>query len=422
MKTDLTGDFSVALRLLRRHCVVFAAAVVVCAVAAAFVLSSMSVHAAPADATPSGDELSLVDSAPEKFVSSDTSADDESVPQSEAQQESLLDESIPQESNPSESGTQSGQDITVTVLPSEGGTITVSDPYAGYGDTVVVTASPDEGWKLVVILRDGIISPAQFTMDSEKTTVTAVFRYEGVSVPPDESTADTSDESGEVYHNISVIQTSNGTVSVSTDRAKHGEKVVITAVPDSGYEVFRIFVNDASIGSSSFLMPEIDCVVEVEFRRIGAVSTVESYDIIISDTVHGRVEASLDSAQEGARITVTVTPDDGYILSSISFNDRTMSVAASRFTFEMPAADVTITAVFELAADHVSAAVESEVADVEISVWVPELQTSAIGQTDNTDGVDQAVPTEQGIPLIAVAAPLGVIVCAAFIIFSRRRI
>ena len=36
MKTDLTGDFSVTLRLLRRHCVVFAAAVVCFFVTAGF--------------------------------------------------------------------------------------------------------------------------------------------------------------------------------------------------------------------------------------------------------------------------------------------------------------------------------------------------------------------------------------------------
>ena len=68
------------------------------------------------------------------------------------------------------------------------------------------------------------------------------------------------------------------------------------------------------------------------------------YNITIAEASHGTVEASKVKAEAGETITVTVTPDSGYILGSLKCDDEDIT---SEQSFNMPSHDVTITAVFE---------------------------------------------------------------------------
>ncbi|MDR1183699.1 MAG: leucine-rich repeat protein [Coriobacteriales bacterium] len=75
---------------------------------------------------------------------------------------------------------------------------------------------------------------------------------------------------------------------------------------------------------------------------------------IDSDIGDGTVTASAPEARHGASIVLTVTPDEGYRLApgSLKVNSGAVGVAATgegdSFTFTMPRADATITAVFEV--------------------------------------------------------------------------
>ncbi len=73
-----------------------------------------------------------------------------------------------------------------------------------------------------------------------------------------------------------------------------------------------------------------------------------TYDVTIAATTNGTVTADQTSAVEGATVTLTVTPDEGYQLASLTVtdaNDNTVTVSEN--TFVMPAANVTVTATFE---------------------------------------------------------------------------
>ena len=74
------------------------------------------------------------------------------------------------------------------------------------------------------------------------------------------------------------------------------------------------------------------------------------YIITIAPASHGTVSTSPASkAEEGALVTITATPDDGYILSSLTVVDASSAnVAVSENQFSMPAKDVTVTATFAL--------------------------------------------------------------------------
>lgn len=81
----------------------------------------------------------------------------------------------------------------------------------------------------------------------------------------------------------------------------------------------------------------------------------ESFKITIAETTNGTITADKQTAKEGETVTLTITPDEGYILKSgsLKFNDT----AITGTTFKMPKQDVTITA--EFAKDMTGVTVES---------------------------------------------------------------
>ena len=74
-----------------------------------------------------------------------------------------------------------------------------------------------------------------------------------------------------------------------------------------------------------------------------------TYTVSIDEEITGgTVTADPTSAEEGAEVTLTVTPDDGYILKTLTVTDASdeeVTVTDNKFT--MPATNVTVSAVFE---------------------------------------------------------------------------
>ena len=83
----------------------------------------------------------------------------------------------------------------------------------------------------------------------------------------------------------------------------------------------------------------------------GWIAAGSAYDVNIASMTNGSVVASPTSQVEDGTVTLTVTPDDGYLLSSLSVvgdvSGDEVTVTANQFT--MPAEDVTINATFSLA-------------------------------------------------------------------------
>lgn len=73
------------------------------------------------------------------------------------------------------------------------------------------------------------------------------------------------------------------------------------------------------------------------------------YNVTIADGItNGTVTANPTSAEEGATITLTVTPADGYVLNNLSVTDESSnSISVTDNKFEMPASNVTVSATFK---------------------------------------------------------------------------
>ena len=83
-----------------------------------------------------------------------------------------------------------------------------------------------------------------------------------------------------------------------------------------------------------------------------SVPSAPRYDVAVSDGAHGSVSVSPKSASKGSTVTVTVTPDKGYTLETLSVTDRNGSAlnltdkGGGQYTFTMPSGPVTIAATF----------------------------------------------------------------------------
>jgi len=77
-----------------------------------------------------------------------------------------------------------------------------------------------------------------------------------------------------------------------------------------------------------------------------------TYEIVIEETENGSVQADRRYAASGSTVTITVTPDKGYVLDKLTVTDifdREVDVAVKdgKYTFKMPAAKVAVKATFK---------------------------------------------------------------------------
>ena len=79
----------------------------------------------------------------------------------------------------------------------------------------------------------------------------------------------------------------------------------------------------------------------------GALTVLPSYTVTIDGTITGgTVKADKATAIEGDTVTLAVTPEEGYVLSSLTVTQGETTVTVTDNSFIMPAGDVTVTAAF----------------------------------------------------------------------------
>ena len=229
-----------------------------------------------------------------------------------------------------EPGPAPAEEYDITYASSENGT--VSGPAkATEGTEVAVTVTPDEGYVLDTLKANGEdVKDGKFTMPDEAVTVTATFKGTEEIYTPDEE------------HDITYASAENGTVSGPAKAAKDTE-VTVTVTPDDGYELDTLKANGEDVTGGKFTMPAGAVTVTATFKAVEEPAPgAEEYDITYASAENGTVSGPAKAA-EGAEVTVTATPNEGYELDTLKANDE--DVTGGKFT--MPAEAVTVTATFK---------------------------------------------------------------------------
>lgn len=155
--------------------------------------------------------------------------------------------------------------------------------------------------------------------------------------------------------NISNVNgtTSNGYFAVTTPDATIAANgtTTFTVTPTVSGLKAGTYTESITIAGSNFDSLTLTLTLTVTAKPSEPVYT-PSYAVTAASAEHGTVALSTKNAYAGSAVTVTVTPDEGYALSSLTAATRTgASVAltdlgSGRYRFTMPASDVTVTAVF----------------------------------------------------------------------------
>ncbi len=149
---------------------------------------------------------------------------------------------------------------------------------------------------------------------------------------------------GELYEIDLPADTANGSVSADKQSAAAGERVMLTITPDVGYQVGTVSVNgmpaEEQDGKYFFTMPAERVQISVEFTAI-------AYDVTVETVQNGSVSADKLSAAAGETVTLTVVPDTGYKLASLSVNGESVNEQEGVWSFVMPAQNATVKAKFE---------------------------------------------------------------------------
>lgn len=202
------------------------------------------------------------------------------------------------------------------------------------------------------------------------------------------------------YKDIQVeedVEETEFTVSLTSSNAYIGRKVTLTAktipptvVPkDVAWEVVKDDYNildgpfepvdelkttvqiskDAKLRQTAIVKVTVDgvesneCTIKV-VSNMGAIigsgtgaSSVSGYAITVNKTTNGTVSVSPSRAVEGETVTITVRPNEGYELDTLTVKDadgktiRTTSIGDNKYTFTMPDSKVEIDATFKAIAE-----------------------------------------------------------------------
>lgn len=218
--------------------------------------------------------------------------------------------------------------------PVEGGTISGGGQCED-GTTVTVTAAPNEDFRFLAWTEDGtqISTEASLTFTvSNDRTLTAIF--EPISEP-------TPGPIPKPTYTITTSATEGGTVS-GAGEYEQGSSVTLTATPDNGYLFVGWAENNEQISTGESFTFIADCnrTLVANFAPI----TQPTYTINTSATVGGSAIGGGKYA-EGSSVTLTATPESGYLFIGWTENSEQIS-SDERFTFVV-GQDRTLVANFE---------------------------------------------------------------------------
>ena len=222
--------------------------------------------------------------------------------------------------------------LTLVANPTEGGVVTGGGDFEE-GDEIPLLAMPNTGYIFVswTNAADDVVSEDagfEFTMPAEDVTLTANFTQVGIYVL-----------------SLTANPPVGGTVT-GGGAYDEGDEVIVTAIPNDGYEFISWTNADDEVVSLEpqyeFIMPGENVTLTANF---GVVVTTYTLTLTAYPAEGGIVSGS-GEYQEGDGVTVLATPNTGYdFVNWTNENDEVISTDAE-FEFTMSAEDVVLTANF----------------------------------------------------------------------------
>ena len=206
----------------------------------------------------------------------------------------------------------------------EHGTVTPADGTYADGDTVTLTVTADPGYYVKSTELNGTAVSLNsdneyvFTIESDST-----FTAEFAEIPPDS-------------YVVTVNCGEHGAVTPGTADYESGTEVTLTVTPDSGYRVKSVTLDGKAVtltnGKYTFKVTA-NCTFEAEFEAIPA----DRYTVTVKCGEHGTVTPGTADYESGTEVTLTVTPDSGYRVKSVTLDGKAVTLTNGKYTFKVTA-------------------------------------------------------------------------------------
>ncbi|MCQ2227169.1 MAG: leucine-rich repeat protein [Bacteroidales bacterium] len=209
------------------------------------------------------------------------------------------------------------------------GSVVPSKTSAQMDDEISVTVTPAEGYELGSLsLNDGtVIKDNKFKMPAKSVTIMATFKTKS--------------------YKISVAEVEGCEKVIVASSATFGSKVEIgSIIVKEGYKLTGVGTDKVKVekvdDKYSFIMPASDVVITPTLEKIG-------YEITINTAIGGTVTATPEAATMGSTVNFGIEALEGWQIKSLTSDEATISIAQDKLTatMTMPAANVTVTPVFE---------------------------------------------------------------------------
>ena len=160
-------------------------------------------------------------------------------------------------------------------------------------------------------------------------------------------------------YSVNIPVNENGGVTATPATGSAGTEITLLAAPNAGYEfgAFTVTAEDGTdvpVTGNAFTMPDCNVSVSAAFAKI-------DYSITILAAENGGVFTENATANYGDTVTLTITPDEGYALATLTYalqDEEPVNIGGSgrQRSFAMPLGDVTIAATFTTIAFSVNVA------------------------------------------------------------------
>lgn len=248
-----------------------------------------------------------------------------------------------------------------TCLILDHGTIKVGDNKSSAiyapNDIVKITLTPNEGYYLVEwnVYKEGDAS-TKVTVSNDSTFIMPEYNVNVSAVLA---------QAEPVLYTVTIGELTNGTIEFANlgnedHKFYQGDTVRLIITPADGYELVSANAgNEALIpdedGNCAFEMPAQDVTVTATFKAVTPEPVL--YTVTLGTYEHGTVafiEPNADHQYaEGEEVRLSVTPDEGYELETISLEGINLAIPVvdGVATFSMPAQDVVVLATFKAAGE-----------------------------------------------------------------------
>ena len=256
--------------------------------------------------------------------------------------------------------------------------------------------------------------------DSEAGFVTAKITASGTA----EATFDLNTGSEE-HQDVEIDLNGLSVYSVSADAETDALKTGDYEISEDTLTFKKAYLSKLSVGDHAFTCYGVDgdtALLSVIVKVVDTTpapayygSTETYYKVILAETENGKATASRSTAPKGATVTVTATPDEGFVLDAITAKDaKGNDVTVTDGKFTMPASDVTVTVTFKAAesepgfatCDHGDGCILNDFSDLDPDAWYHDgvhyvLETGLMeGYGDGTFGPNDFASRAMAITLI----------------------